>query len=46
MSKIYDDSYLIECGVDAIWSSHQNMCVGDCDCSEIASELEKRFLSV
>jgi hypothetical protein len=46
MSKIYDDNYLIECGVEAIWSSHQNMCVDNCDCSEIAMELEKRFLNV
>ena len=46
MSKIYEDNYLIECAIDAVYSAHQNMCGGNCDCSEIADALEKRFLNV
>jgi hypothetical protein len=46
MSRIYEDNYLIESAVDAIWTAHGDRCTDECDCGEVAKELGKRFLNV
>jgi len=45
-ARSWSNADLLEFAIDSIWSSCQEFCTGDCDCSDIAKLMKRRFKNV